>query len=455
VDKDILILELIASVDLLTKRVEQLKHFEAENADLQRRLSKYEHPKNSNNSSIPPSKDENRPQRKSLREKSGLAPGGQKGRKGNTLKMVETPDIIKEHGPSYCKCCGESLDGTPAICKGKRQVYDIPKIEIKVTEHRIYTKQCKCGHVTEGEYPQEANAPVSYGNHMESLIGYFHARQYIPFKRMKEIFEDVFNAPISEGGLHYILNKLVTKAQPAYELIKQKLQSNIKYAIGSDETGVKVNGDKHWAWTWQNEEATFITITDNRGQKSIDQTFKDGFKNSALVHDCWASHFNTDAKTHQICIAHLLRDLNYLNELYEQKWGQATKLLLQMALRLEKQMSVADYYHQNPRRLQIESRMDYLLACSLPPEKKELIRFQNRLKKHREYIFTFLYRPEVPPDNNASERAIRNIKVKQKISGLFRSTNGAFNFAVLRSVTDTVLKNNQNVLDSLKTITTL
>jgi len=451
-DKDALILELIAKVDLLTKRVEQLEHLEAENSDLKRRLSKYEHPKNSNNSSIPPSKDENRPKRKSLRETSGLKPGGQKGRKGNTLKMVETPDIIKEHSPSYCKCCGESLDGALAICKGKRQVYDIPKIEIKVTEHQIYTKQCKCGHITEGEYPGEANAPVSYGNNIESLIGYFHTRQYIPFKRMKEIFGDVFNAPISEGGIHYILDKLVTKAQPAYELIKQKLQSNIKYAIGSDETGVKVNGHKHWAWTWQNEEATFITITDNRGQISIDQTFKDGFKNSVLVHDCWASHFNTDAKTHQICIAHLLRDLNYLNELYEHKWGQATKLLLQIALSLEKQMSVADYYVHNPRRLQMESRMDFLLTCNLPPHKKELIRFQNRLKKYREYIFTFLYRPEVPPDNNASERAIRNIKVKQKISGLFRSTNGAFNFAVLRSVTDTVLKNDQNVLDSLKII---
>ncbi|MFP4048219.1 MAG: IS66 family transposase [Bacteroidales bacterium] len=454
-DKDALILELIAKVDLLTKRVEQLEHLAVENSDLKRRLSKYEHPKNSNNSSIPPSKDENRPKRKSLRETSGLKPGGQKGRKGNTLKMVETPDIIKEHIPSYCNCCGESLDDTPATCIGKRQVYDIPKIEIKVTEHQIYTKRCKCGHITEGEYPGEANAPVSYGNNIESLIGYFHTRQYIPFKRMKEIFGDVFNAPISEGGIHYILDKLVTKAQPAYELIKQKLQSNIKYAIGSDETGVKVNGDKHWAWTWQNEEATFITITDNRGQKSIDQTFKDGFKNSTLVHDCWASHFNTNAKTHQICIAHLLRDLNYLNELYQHKWGQATKLLLQIALRLEKQMSVVDYYVHNPRRLQIETRLDFLLNCDIPPDKKELVRFQKRLKKYREYIFTFLYRPEVPPDNNASERAIRNIKVKQKISGLFRSTNGAFNFAVLRSVTDTVLKNDQNVLDSLKIIASL
>ncbi len=447
-------------VQILHKEIQELKilvkHLLEENADLKRRLSKYEHPKNSNNSSMPPSKDENRPKRRSLREKSGLKPGGQKGRKGNTLKTVESPDFIQEHIPFYCQCCGESLDMIQAKCKGKRQVYDIPEIEIKVTEHQIFTKQCKCGQINEGEYPQEANAPVSYGNNIESLIGYFHTRQYIPFKRMKEIFSDVFNTPISEGGIHYLLDKLVAKAQPAYEMIKHKLQSNTKYAIGSDETGVKVNGDKHWAWTWQNEEATFITITDNRGQKSIDQTFKDGFKNSVLVHDCWASHFNTNAITHQICIAHLLRDLNYLNELYGHKWSQATKLLFQIALILEKQMKPSDYYTHNPRRGQFENRLDFLINYNLPSDKHdELIRFQKRLKKHREYIFTFLYRPEVPPDNNASERAIRNIKVKQKVSGLFRSTNGAFRFAVLRSITDTVIKNDLNVLNSLKIIATL
>lgn len=447
-------------VPTLQKEVQELKilvkHLLEENTELKRRLSKYEHPKNSNNSSIPPSKDENRPKRKSLREKSGLKPGGQKGRKGNTLKTVESPDFTQKHIPFYCKCCGESLDNILAKYKGKRQVYDIPKIEIKVTEHQIFTKQCKCGQVNEGGYPQEANAPVSYGNNIESLIGYFHTRQYIPFKRMKEIFADVFSTPISEGGIHYILDKLVAKAQPAYELIKQKLQSNTKYAIGSDETGVKVNGNKHWAWTWQNEEATFITITNNRGQKSIDLTFKDGFKNSVLVHDCWASHFNTDAITHQICIAHLLRDLNYLNELYGHKWSQATKLLFQVALNLEKQMKRPDYYAHNPRRHQIEIRLDFLINYILPSDKHdELIRFQKRLKKYREYIFTFLYRPEVPPDNNASERAIRNIKVKQKVSGLFRSTNGAFRFAVLRSITDTVLKNDLKVLNSLKIIATL
>ena len=435
--------------------IERINILTQENADLRRRLAKYEHPKNSNNSSIPPSKDENRPKRKSLRESSGLKPGGQKGREGNTLKMVENPDLIQKHTPQYCNCCGQDLEDIIAIPAGRRQVFDIPKIEIKVTEHQVYNKQCKCGHVNQGEYPQQANAPVSYGNNIESLIGYFHTRQYIPFKRMQELFRDVFRVPVSEGGIHYILDKLIAKALPAYELIKRRLQSNTKYSIGSDETGVKVKGAKHWAWTWQNEEATFITITDNRGQKSIDETFKDGFKNSVLVHDCWASHFNTPAASHQICIAHLLRDLNFMNELYGHKWSQACKVLFQLALKLKGQMNTVDYYIHNLRRMQLEKRLDFLITLALPTDKPDLIRFQNRLKKYREYLFTFLYRPEVPPDNNASERAIRNIKIKQKVSGQFRSPEGAFRFAVLRSITDTVLKNNLSVLNALNFIANL
>ncbi len=175
-----------------------------------------------------------------------------------------------------------------------------------------------------------------------------------------------------------------------------------------------------------------------------------------LVHDCWASHFNTHAITHQICIAHLLRDLNYLTELYWNKWSMAVKLLFQHALGLEKQMQPADYYAHNPRRHQIETQLDFLTNYNLPPNKQEeLIKFQKRLKKYREYLFTFLYRPEVPPDNNVSERAIRNIKVKQKVSGQFRSTNGASRYAVLRSITDTAIKNGMNVLNSLKIIAIL
>lgn len=441
--------ELQALVIVLLKKVEELTQ---EVAELKTRLAKYETPKNSNNSSVPPSKDENRPKRKSLRERSGLKPGGQKGRKGNTLKMTETPDSVDKHIPHYCTCCGADLADIASVFIGKRQVYDIPKIEIKVNQHQIYSKQCNCGHVTKGRYPKEATGAVSYGNNIESLIGYFHTRQYLPFKRMQELFKDVFGAQISEGGIHHILDKLVAKSQPAYQLIKQRLSSNTKYAVGSDETGIKVNGNKHWAWTWQNEEATFITITDNRAQRSISQTFSDGFKNAVLVHDCWASHFNTPAMSHQICVAHLLRDLNYLNELHGHKWSMAAKLIFQLALRLKSEMKNVDYYIENRRRSQVEKRLDFLISMELPEDKKELVRFQKRLHKYRQYLFVFLYRQEVPPDNNASERAIRNIKIKQKVSTQFRSPEGAARFAILRSVTDTVLKNGLSVLGALNFI---
>ena len=445
-DKDLIIQELMYKIEELVREVQFLKQ----------RLSKYEHPKNSNNSSVPPSKDENRPKRnQSLRHKTGLKPGGQPGHKGNTLKMVEKPDIIQEHKPCYCNRCGQNINDIPFVLAGKRQVMDIPELKICVTEHQIFSRVCTCGHETTSKYPLQANAPVSYGNNIESLTGYFHARQYIPFRRMKEFFNDVFHIPISEGGIHYLLNKLAIKAQPAYEMIKQKLLSSNLGAIGADETGVKVAGNKYWAWVWQNQDATFISITDNRGQKSITENFENGFENAILVHDCWASHFNTPAASHQICIAHLLRDLNYLTERYNHKWSKVCKSLFKSALDLEKSMNTVNYYINNPRRKQIESRMKILLDYQLPDKYEEIVTFQKRMRKYRDYIFTFLYHPNVPPDNNSSERAIRNIKVKQKVSGQFKSPHGAFIFAVIRSVTDTIIKNNQNVVESLNTIANL
>ena len=450
-DKDILIQELFRRIELLEKRVIAL---ETENQELRSRLSKYENPKNSNNSSIPPSKDENRPKRTSLREKTGRKPGGQKGRKGNTLKMVETPDFTQKHIPNYCNCCGNDLSVLPHEFAGRRQVFDIPKIKINVTEHQVFKKVCSCGHETTSKFPLEANAPVSYGQNIESLIGYFHSRQYLPFMRMKEMFNTVFHIPISEGGIHCLLNRLVKKSQPAYDVIKQRLLTN-NLPVGSDETGMKVCGDKHWAWTWQNDEATFITITDNRGQQSIKKTFENGFNNAVIVHDCWKSHFNTNAISHQICLAHLLRDLNYLTGRYDHKWSRICKKLFQSAMDLKKRMNPPDYYTHNHEKLNIEKRLDRLLEIYIPEKHKELISFRNRLLKYRDFIFTFLYHPKVPPDNNASERAIRNIKVKQKISGQFKSPNGAFAFAVLRSITDTAIKNGQGVLNSLQTIANL
>jgi transposase len=441
--------------NILASLIYEVDELKKENAELKQRLAKYETPKNSNNSSVAPSKDENRPKRRSLREKSGRKPGGQKGREGNTLKMVPTPDITEKHIPGYCTCCGKDISEFSYEFAGKRQVIDIPEIKTLVTEHQVFKKVCTCGHENFGSYPSNANAPVSYGENIESLIGYFHTRQYIPFKRMQEVFTDIFHLPISEGGIHYLLGKLVKKAQPAYELIKQKLLQNTSLAIGSDETGVKIDGKKYWAWTWQNDEATFISITDNRGEKSITGNFRHGFAQNVLVHDCWKSHFNTPALSHQICTAHLLRELNYLTERYNHKWSRICKSILIQAINLNNKLSDTDYYAPIPQRTILENRLDKILNLKLPTENKEMISFQKRLLKYRDYLFTFLYHPKVPPDNNASERAIRNIKVKQKVSGQFKSTDGSQAFAILRSVTDTIIKNNQNVLNSLKVISKL
>lgn len=460
-DKDKIIIELLQKVEYLTQRLQRVESeiilLRNENFQLKQRIAHYEQPKkNSDNSSVPPSQDINRPKRnQSLREPTGKKPGGQQGREGNTLKMVEVPNHIEKGIPDYCSKCGQDIQAAESIYAGKRQIIDIPEIKIQVKEHHIYKRICGCGHTTTSAYPSQFKAPVSYGSNIESLIGYFHTRQYIPFKRLQEIFNDIFQVPISEGGIHYLLNKLVRKAQPAYAMIKQKLHASIGGAIGADETGMKINGQKNWAWTWQNHEVTFITISNNRGGQTIDDNFMQGFINSVIVHDCWKSHFNTPALSHQICVAHLLRELKYLSQCYHHKWSNAFKLLLLAAIKLKKTLNAVDYYYPIQQRESIGKRLKILLDYPVDPKYKELYVFQKRMKKYEEFIFTFLYFNKVPPDNNASERAIRNIKVKQKISGQFKSITGGNNFSVLRSITDTCIKNNQNTLQSLKIIANL
>lgn len=436
---------LIKSIEDLTRRVEQL---EKENTILKDKLDKYENPKNSNNSSVPPSKDENRPfKSKSLRKKTGRKPGGQKGHEGTTLEMVSDPDEIIDHVPGYCKCCGRDISCVPGKFVDRKQVIDLPPIEPVVTEHRVYKKRCSCGHVTTSSFPDGLQAPVSYGPMIESLTGYFHSRQYIPFLRMQELFRDIFSVPISEGGIHCLLNRLSTKALPFYHRIRDMVISSP--VVGTDETGGRLNGKKIWIWTWQNDRLTWLRGTNNRGYKTIEENFPKGFENAVLVHDCWRSHFQTDVKTHQLCTAHLLRELNYLEERYGHRWPARFRKLILAGIEMKKKLKPGDYYQPVRVRTELVNKLEKLLTCRLDATHKELVSFQKRMLKYKDYILTFLYHPKVPPDNNGSERAIRNVKVKQKVSGQFKSWKGVENFLILRSITDTALKNNQNVLKAL------
>jgi len=354
--------------------------------------------------------------------------------------MVTTPNIIEDHFPFYCTCCGEDLSSEPGLFSGRRQVIDIPPIAPIVTEHQLFDKRCKCVHINKASYPMGITASVSYGGNVQALIAYFCIRQFTPIKRTSEIFTNVFAVPISTGGVDYILNKVKSKSDATYESIRQSVLKN--KVIGADETGVNINGKNHWAWTFQNEKATFIAIHPNRGYAAIEQIMPEGFQNNILVTDCWASYFKTNALSHQLCTAHLLRELKYLKERYQNStWAERLSLLIVNALALRK----TDYITKASVDEILRSFGD-LINEPINSALKEVIPFHKRMVKYADFVFNFLQYEDMPPDNNGSERAIRNFKTKLKISGMFRSDEGAERFAVIRSIIDTAIKNNRNPL---------
>ena len=418
---------------------------------LDQQLARFTTRKDSHNSSIPPSRDENRNKRtNSLREPSGKKVGGQPGHEGKTLEMTAHADDIIEHRSSFCPNCGGDVSHLPAEVAETRQVIDVPVIKQIVTEHRIYQYRCTCGHVFQSDFPVDVPWKVSYGKMLESLVGYFSVRQYLPFKRLQELMRDVFGVSISEGGIHCLLNRLADHGVTAYEMIRQEVMNSP--VIGTDETGMNVNGKKHWFWTWQSKLATYIAASSNRGMETIDEHTVAITENAVLVHDCWKAHFQTPVAKHQLCTVHLIRELIFLQELYKLAWPVRFRIMLLEAEQLKKRMTPPDYLYPVHGRSLLEKELDDLLSEEIDPKYKLLVTFQKRIIRYKDHLFTFLYDPAVPSHNNDSEKAIRNVKVKQKVSGQFKTLTGAENFAILRSIIDTAIKNRQDVMEALNVV---
>lgn len=445
-------------IEVLMARLEALENevsaLRKENDELRERLADYGNPKNSRNSSVPPSKDGNRPKKnQSLRERSGKKVGGQPGHRGSTLEMTSEPDTVIDHAPDLCAGCGNGLADLPGEVAARRQVVDIPPIVPHYTEHRTLCKKCPCGHLCEGAFPENVRAPISYGPNVQATAAYLHTRQYLPVGRTAEFFSDFCGVPLSQGTVINLLKKFTAKSAPAYGLIAKRVMG--AKAVGADETGIRVDGNKGWYWAWQCGSATYIVFSENRGIATIEKNFPSGLPNAVLVHDCWASHFRTACRTHQLCTAHLLRELVYFTERYASEWAMEFRELIYRGLKLKKKMEPDGYGAPLPERDGIAEKMSALLDRPLPEKHKDLRAFHKRMIKYGDYIFAFLHHYEVPPDNNASERAIRNVKLKQKVSGQFKTPEGAQSYAVIRSVTDTCVKNGQNVLGAFKTIANL
>jgi transposase len=433
--------ELSYMVQVLVARVKELEG----------EISKLKHKKDSSNSSIPPGKDENRPKKnQSLRSKSGKSSGGQKGHKGKTLEMVANPDKIIRHVPCQCSQCGAGLEDIAETCHGRRQVVDIPPIQPRYIEHQVFSRQCTCGHINQGVFPAGIENHIQYGPNIESLVAYLNVGQYLPYGRMQMLLNKLFNIPVSQGSIQNMLERFSRRVTPMYEQIKNELEQGT--LVGGDETGVKVNGQKWWFWTWQNARNTFITASDNRAYRTIEKYFPKGFKNAHLVSDCYAAHLKTPALSHQLCTSHLIRDLNYLIETDQSFRAVRMKLLLIDALQLKQKIPDGEFNQPNIERTFIDKELKRLLSSDIKEEPKAVKTFFQRIRKNSKYILEFLYHAHVPPDNNGSERAIRNAKVKQKISTQFKSSSGILNYAIIRSVFDTCSKRGIGIFETSRLV---
>jgi transposase len=424
--------------------------------------------KNSSNSGKPPSSDGyNQPAPRSLRKRTRRKSGGQSGHTGTSLKAVEKPDHIELHRVKECQYCGHSLKRRKAVGHETRQVFDIPKVQIQVTEHRVEIKDCPCcGKESRALFPSEASRAVQYGREIKAQMSYLNVEQHIPLERSCDLLEEFYGHRPSEGTIVTTCAEAAQKVAKSNEAVKEHLVKHEKVAH-FDETGMMINGTLNWLHTASTLRLTHYAIHPKRGSIAMnDINILPRFKGRA-VHDDLASYFQYELE-HGLCNAHHLRTLIFLEEQYPQKWIEPLKDLL---LKIKKKIETAKENLQTAlsvrQRNLFNQAYDQLIAQGLranpPPNAKNRKPGQRgklkqlparnllvRLREHKQAVLAFMYDFNVPFDNNQAERDLRMMKVKQKVSGGFRSTSGAQNFCQIRGYLSTARKNGVKALSALR-----
>lgn len=447
-EKDDLIRALFAQVQALTKQVEMLT---AKVAELEGRLAQ-----NSRNSSKPPSSDGlNRPQPKSQRKPGQKSNGGQKGHVGHTLKKTAEPDHIETHAPpERCDACGGLL--ADAVVVEARQVFDIPPLHHEVTEHRVLAAVCRCGKAHRGVFPAGVSAPVQYGPRLKAAVVQLTHHHMMPVSRTGELMGDLFGLPLSDATVLAIHAEAKARLEPTVCAIGEALKTaSVAHA---DETGMKVAGTLYWLHVLATTFLTWMGCHANRGKKAFDAFGILGEFVGTLIHDGWKPYRDL-ACTHALCNAHHLRELTYAFEEMRQVWAnRLIELLLAACHEVDQAGGVL-----TPERLAFY-RKDYdtILAQGeavnprAPPSGKpgrtkqnKALNLIDRLRTHTDDVWRFASDHNVPFSNNVAEQAVRMPKVKQKVSGGFRTQTGLDTFCTIRSYLATMRKQGANLFHSL------
>lgn len=421
--------------------------------------------KNSNNSGKPPSSDGLKKKPKSLRHKSGKKSGGQPGHSGSTLKLVKHADHIETHRVECCELCQASLKDVEAKRFKKRQVFDVPPIQVEVTEHRVEIKDCPiCHHTTTAEFPAQVSQPVQYGERIKAQMVYFNQQHHVPLERTAEIIEDLYQQSISEGTIVEACNQVARQVGPVYQAIKAELVATTGTAH-FDESGGRVDKKLWWLHVVCTNLLTYYAIHQNRGCKALDAIgIFPVFKGTAM-HDAYRSYFQYEGVINALCNAHHLREILFILEQYQQSWVLDMQKLL---IEIKDAVSAAQPDRDCLLPAQItnfEARFDMIVAAGLEanplpqevfpkkrgkPKQHPAKNLADHFKLRKRETLAFMYDFKVPFDNNQAERDIRMLKLKQKVSGCFRSKEGAEVFCQNRSYISTARKNGQRILNALQ-----
>lgn len=424
--------------------------------------------KNSRNSGKPPSSDGfDKPAPRSLRKRRRRKSGGQTGHAGHQLEMVKKPDHIKKYKVAECAHCQKSLRRQKVERIEKRQVFDLPQVRMQVTEHQAQVKCCPCcGKETRAEFPQGVTQAVQYGVEAKSQMTYLNHEQHIPLKRTCDVFEEFYGHRPAEGTIYAAGAEVAQLVMPAIEAIKEHLSLH-EAVIGNDETGMRIDGRLYWLHTTCTTFLTYYTYHGKRGKVAMDAiNILPRFK-GCLVHDDLLSYFQYDFR-HALCNVHHLRVLLFLQERYPQKWIEPLiALLLKIKQKVERAQKKNETRLSKRQEAVFSTQYDRLIQQGLranpaPPTTDRRVGQRGRLKQrparnllwrlkeHKAAVLAFMVDFKVPFDNNQSERDLRMMKVKQKISGCFRSEEGAEIFCQIRSYLSTTRKNGLMALHALR-----
>lgn len=444
--------ELIA---LLLGQQARLLAQEARIAELERRLGL-----NSSNSGKPPSSDglKKPPRVSSLREPSGKKSGGQKGHPGETLRRTETPDTTIDHYPQACAACGEPLTVAMATDHVARQVFDLPEPRpLIVTEHRAHGCRCAaCGTETRATFPEGVSAPVQYGKRIAAYVLYLLHYQLLPEKRLAALMADLFGVPLVSATIARISRDCAQRFQGFADAVREQVAAAaVKHM---DETGFRIGGKTQWLHIASTILLTFYRVSPKRGSLLARVT-------GIVVHDHWKPYYTLSGVLHALCNAHHLRELKALVEIEKEDWARKMQRLLRRACHATNLAREQGVPVKPGLIALIERSYDAFVAQGLAfheaqpalakarrrgrPPRRVGHNLLLRLSTRKPDVLRFLTDPRVPFTNNLAEQDGRMMKLRQKISGGFRSEDGAKDFAVIRSLLSTARKQGWNLLNTL------